>query len=291
MQSQILVNGLLLGGLYGLVTVGFSLVWGVTNVVNIAHSSFITLGAYGAWFLHSRLGLGPFTSLPIVMSGMFLVGFVIQHQVINRVIRHGLVMTLIITFGIDLILTNAVLLAFSADYRAVKLPYSSSGLTLGSIQVPYLRLSIFVLALVITALLATFLSRTRSGRAIRATALNQQAALLMGVSINRVYAMTYGVAAAIAGAAGVLMSTLYSFGPEVGRGFLTRAFVITVLGGLGSLPGAILGGVLLGLIEAVTTVSLGAGYTEVMAFAVLVAILAFRPQGLLGKRFYGGAKS
>lgn len=290
MQLQFLINGLLLGGLYGLVTVGFSLVWGVTSVVNIAHSSFITLGAYGAWLLFTGLGLGPFVSLPIVMAVMFVLGFLIQHQIINRVIRHGLVMTLIITFGIDLILTNAALLAFSADYRAVKLPYGAEGLTLGGVQIPYLRLAVFVLAIAITALLATFLSKTRPGRAIRATALNQEAALLMGVSIDKVYATTYGVAAAIAGAAGVLISTLYSFGPEIGRGFLTRCFVITVLGGLGSLPGAIIGGILLGLIESTTTVTFGAGYTEVMAFTVLVAILAFRPQGLLGRRFYGGAK-
>jgi branched-chain amino acid transport system permease protein len=286
---QILVNGLLLGGLYGIVTVGFSLVWGVTSVVNIAHSSFITLGAYAAYVLYSQFGLGPFAALPFVMIFLYLVGYVIQRQVINRVIRYGLVMTLIVAFGIDLMLTNAIQVIFTADYQ--KVTYDIGGLTLGTVQIPYLRLAIFVMALVLTALLALFLSHTRPGRAIRATALNQEAAQMMGVSIDKVYANTFAVAASIAGGAGCLMATLYSFNPEIGRGFLTKVFVITVLGGLGSLPGAIIGGLLIGLVEAFTTVYVGAGYTELMAFGVLVTILALRPQGLLGKRFYGGAKA
>lgn len=288
---QILVNGLLLGGLYGLMTVGFSLVWGVMNVVNIAHAGFIMLGAYISFLLFGRWGIDPFAALPVAMAVLFVIGYLVQRLIINRVVKHGLVMTLIITFGVDMMLTNLALLAFSADYRMVRPAYHGAGLAIAGVTVPAVRVAIAVFGLILMGLLALFLGRTRTGMAIRATALHQEAAELVGVTIDQVYATTFGVAAAIAGAAGVMISTLYSFNPEIGKGFLTRSFVITVLGGLGSIPGAVLGGVLLGLVEAVGTVVVGPGFTEATSFAVLVAILALRPQGLLGKRFYGGAKA
>ncbi|MBO8140878.1 MAG: branched-chain amino acid ABC transporter permease [Firmicutes bacterium] len=287
-MSQILVNGLLTGGLYALVAVGFSLVWGVMNVVNIAHASYIMLGAYITYWLFHLYGLDPFLSIPVSMAALFLLGYAVGSLVLNRVVRFGLVMTLVLTFGIDMILQNGALLLWSADYRSITPAYAGQGLAAGGVMIPYVRLAVFVLAVLFVALFSLFLSRTRMGNAIKATALNPFAAELNGVRIQRVYALTYAIGAALAAAAGSMVSVVYTIHPQVGNVFLTRAFVITVLGGLGSIPGALLGGVILGLAESLATVTVGIGWSEAISFTLLVAILIVRPQGLLGKRFFGG---
>lgn len=288
---QILINGLLLGGLYALVTIGFSLVWGVMNVVNMAHASFLMLGAYIALFLFQSLRIDPFAGIPVAMALLFVLGYLLQRLLINRIIRYGLIMTLIITFGIDLMIKNLGLELFTADFRSVAPTYAGAGFSVLGATVPYIRLAILAAALVLSVALALFLARTRIGMAIRATALHLEAAELVGVSVDQIYAVTFGLAAAIAGAGGVLISMIYNFNPYVGDGFVTPMFVITVLGGLGSLPGAIIGGLALGLIEAGTTVALSPGASRMIPFIILVLILVLRPQGLLGKRFYGGSKA
>lgn len=287
---QIIVNGLLLGGLYALVTVGFSLVWGVMHVVNLAHGSFVMLGAYVAWFMFHTTHLDPFASIPVAMAVLFVLGYGVQVTIVNRIVRYGLVMTLVVTFGVDLILQNLALEAFTANFRSVVPWYAGRGFHFLGASVPYIRLAIFVTALVITGLLSLFLSRARIGMAIRATALHQEAAELTGVTISRVYAVTYAVAAALAGAAGVLVSLVFNFNPLVGAGFVTPMFLITVLGGLGSVPGAVMGGILFGLVEALATELLGPQVSQMICFMMLVVVLAVRPQGLLGKPFYGGIK-
>jgi len=282
------VNGLLTGGLYALVAVGFSLVWGVMNVVNIAHAAYIMLGAYTSYWLFRLFNWDPFLSIPVSMAVLFALGYLIASVVLNRVIRFGLVMTLVLTFGIDLILQNAALMLWSADYRSVTPAYAGQGLAIGGVMVPYVRLAVFLLAVLFVVLFSLFLSKTRMGNAIQATALNPGAAELTGVRIERIYAMTYAIGAALAAAAGSMISVVYTIQPQVGNVFLTRAFVITVLGGLGSIPGALLGGVILGLAESFATVTVGVGWSEAVSFALLVLILIVRPQGLLGRRFFGG---
>ena len=283
-----MVNGLLTGGLYALVAVGFSLVWGVMNVVNIAHAAYIMLGAYTSYWLFRLFNWDPFLSIPVSMAVLFALGYLIASVVLNRVIRFGLVMTLVLTFGIDLILQNAALMLWSADYRSVTPAYAGQGLAIGGVMVPYVRLAVFLLAVLFVVLFSLFLSKTRMGNAIQATALNPGAAELTGVRIERIYAMTYAIGAALAAAAGSMISVVYTIQPQVGNVFLTRAFVITVLGGLGSIPGALLGGVILGLAESFATVTVGVGWSEAVSFALLVLILIVRPQGLLGRRFFGG---
>ncbi|HEY8416453.1 MAG TPA: branched-chain amino acid ABC transporter permease [Limnochordales bacterium] len=287
-MSQIVVNGLLTGGLYALVAVGFSLVWGVMNVVNIAHAAYIMLGAYMSYWLFRLFNWDPFLSIPVSMAALFVLGYLVASLVLNRVIRFGLVMTLVLTFGIDLILQNAALMLWSADYRSVTPAYAGQGLAIGGVMVPYVRLAVFLLAVLFVVLFSLFLSKTRVGNAIQATALNPGAAELTGVRIERIYALTYAIGAALAAAAGSMISVVYTIQPQVGNVFLTRAFVITVLGGLGSIPGALLGGVILGLAESFATVTVGVGWSEAVSFALLVLILIVRPQGLLGRRFFGG---
>ena len=283
-----MVNGLLTGGLYALVAVGFSLVWGVMNVVNIAHAAYIMLGAYMSYWLFRLFNWDPFLSIPVSMAALFVLGYLVASLVLNRVIRFGLVMTLVLTFGIDLILQNAALMLWSADYRSVTPAYAGQGLAIGGVMVPYVRLAVFLLAVLFVVLFSLFLSKTRVGNAIQATALNPGAAELTGVRIERIYALTYAIGAALAAAAGSMISVVYTIQPQVGNVFLTRAFVITVLGGLGSIPGALLGGVILGLAESFATVTVGVGWSEAVSFALLVLILIVRPQGLLGRRFFGG---
>ena len=285
---QIVVNGLLTGGVYALVAVGFSLVWGVMNVVNIAHASYIMLGAYISYWLFHLYGWDPFLSIPVSMAGLFVIGYLVASVVLNRVIRYGLVMTLVLTFGVDLILQNAALMLWSADYRSITPSYAGAGLAVGGVMIPYVRFAVFLLALVLVMLFSLFLSKTRMGNAIQATALNPFAAQLTGVRIERIYSLTYAIGAALAAAAGSMISVIYTIQPQVGNVFLTRAFVITVLGGLGSIPGALLGGVLLGLAESFATVTVGIGWSQAVSFGLLVLILVVRPQGLLGRRFFGG---
>ncbi len=290
MDPQAVLNGVLLGGVYACVGLGFSLVWGVTNVINLAHGAMITLGAYVTFWAYRGAGLDPFLSLPLAMLALALLGYGIQRYLVNLVVRSGVFMTLILTFGLQLILIDAALFAFSGDYRAVTPSYGGAGLDLGVVVVPYVRLGIFAVSLLLTVLLHLFISRTRTGRAIRATALNREAAQLVGVDIGRIYAVTFALGAALAGAAGSLLSTLYTITPVMGQPLLGKAFVIACLGGLGTMWGSLVGGLILGLAETAGAATIGPAYQQAISFGLLVLILAVRPEGILGRKFFAEVK-
>ncbi len=290
MSPQVLVNGLLLGGLYAAVGVGFSLVWGVMNVINITHGSFLMLGAYTSYWLFRLYHVDPFLSLPVVMLLMFGLGYLLQKYIVNAVVKTGVFMTLIITYGMNLFFVNLALLLWKGDYRSVTPAYAGTGFQVGGIIIPYIRLVAAVLALVLTLLLQLFLSRTRVGNAILATALNKNAAQLVGIPIGRIYAITYGIGAALAGAAGALMSAVYVITPFMGEPFIGRAFVVACLGGLGTATGAVLGGMVLGLAETIGAAIIGPSYQEAISFIVLVLILILRPEGIIGRRFFAEVK-
>jgi branched-chain amino acid transport system permease protein len=290
MSPQVIVNGLLLGGLYAAVGVGFSLVWGVMNVINITHGSFLMLGAYVSYWLFRLYHVDPFLSLPAVMLLMFGLGYLLQRYIVNAVVKTGVFMTLIITYGMNLFFVNLALLLWKGDYRSVTPEYAGTGLQIGGLIIPYIRLVAAVLAVVLTLLLQLFLSRTRVGNAILATALNKNAAQLVGIPIGRIYAITYGIGAALAGAAGALMSAIYVITPFMGEPFIGKAFVVACLGGLGTATGAILGGVVLGLAETIGGAIVGPSYQEAISFIVLVLILIVRPEGIIGRRFFAEVK-
>jgi len=281
---QVLANGVVLGGLYACIAVGFSLVWGVLNVINLLHGSFIVLGAYVAFFAYSLVGLHPFLSAPLAGMLLFVLGYGLQGAMINRVIRAPVLMTLTLTFGLDLALNNAMLLAFKADYRKVVLDPPLGSLALGPVFLPLDRVAVMVLALLLTLLLYQLLRQSRIGRAILAMRMDREAATLMGVDVMRMNAVTFGIGAFMAGAAGSLLSIIYPISPLNSTLFLGKAFVICVLGGLGSVPGAMVGGIALGLIESFSALWLGPEYAITVSFALLVVILAVRPTGLLGRR-------
>jgi branched-chain amino acid transport system permease protein len=283
---QIAANGLVLGGLYACIAVGFSLVWGVLNVINILHGSFIVLGSYVAYFCYDRLGIHPFASTVIAGAALFGLGYLLQAGIINRVIAAPVLITLTLTFGLDLILNNAMLVAFTADYQAVNLAHPLGTLQLGPVFLPGDRVAAMVLALLLTLLLYRLLRDSRIGRAIVAVRMDREAAALMGVDVKRINAVTFAIGAFMAGAAGALLSIIFPISPLNAPMFLGKAFVVCVLGGLGSVPGAMLGGLVLGVIESFTSFWFGPERAVTISFALLLVLLFVRPSGLMGRRGY-----
>jgi len=286
MLLQAIVNGILFGSVYATIGIGFSLVWGVMNIINVAHGSFIMIGAYLSYTLYAAWGLDPFLCIPLVMAVLFVLAYAIQKFVLNRVVRGSVFITLTFTFGLQILIANVCLLIWSADYRSVKLPYSSAGLQLGGLVIPLVRLGILAAALILTGLFYVFMRRTKTGIAITATALNFEGARTVGIDVFNIYAITFGVSAALAGAAGCMISPIMSITPCSGGPLVAKAFVIAILGGLGNTAGALIGGLALGLVETVGTAFIPSSFQELLGFTVLVLVLVFRPQGLLGKRFY-----
>ena len=284
---QATVNGLLQGGLLALVAVGFSLVWGVMNIVNLAHGAFVLIGAYIAWKLENSAGINPLLTMLGAAVALFCVGYLIQRYLINLVVNAPIWMTLLLTFGLGLVLVNGLVLLFTGDFRSIHTSYGSESLSLGDVRAPYGRLIAFAIAVAFTVALVWFVDRTRPGLAIKATGMDRGAARLMGVKVRRVYGMTFGIAAGLAGAAGAISGTVDTFSPADAGGFTLQSFVIAVLGGLGNMWGALVGGILLGVVQAWSGQYLGGTLINAVAFGVLVIVLVLRPEGLLGKPFYG----
>ncbi len=287
MLAQTLVNGLLLGGLFGVASIGFSLVWGVMGVINLAHTAFITVGAYVAFTLFSRYGIDPLVSAPVSFIVLFTIGFLMQWMLLNRIMRRNILLTFVITFGIDLIIINLLVLAFTSDFVAVNTVYRSVSFEIGDAVVPLVRLLVFVFALLLAGACYLVLNRTRLGQAIMATALDAETASTMGVNPRRIYAITAGIGAGLGGAAGNLAAIIFPVSPFMGIKFLGITFVVTVLGGVGSVQGCILAGLLYGLVQALSAMFLGVNTQELSAFALFILVLLLRPHGLLGKRFFG----
>jgi branched-chain amino acid transport system permease protein len=285
---QATLYGLLQGGLLALVAVGFSLVWGVMNIVNLAHGSFVILGAYVAWELNRTVNLDPFIGMVASAAVLFAVGYVLQRYLINFVVNAPIFVTLLLTFGLDLLLVQGMNIVFSADYRSIHTSYASESLVLGSVQLPYGRLLAFVLAILITLGLVALIGRTRMGLSITATGMDRGAARLMGIRARHVYALTFGIAAALAGIAGAMVGTVGTFQPSAAASYTLLAFVIAVLGGLGNMYGAMVGGLLIGLVEAWSGQYLSGTWVNAIAFLALVLVLIFRPSGLVGRAYYSG---
>jgi branched-chain amino acid transport system permease protein len=283
---QVLINGLVLGGLYACIAVGFSLVWGVLNVINILHGTFIVIGSYVAYFAYAYLGIHPFISIPIAGVILFLIGYALQSGFINKVVAAPVLTTLTLTFGLDLFLNNLLILAFKADYRKVTLKNPLGVISLGGITIPVDRLAAMALALFLTILLFWVLNGSRVGRAIVAVRMDREAAALMGVKVRKIYALTFSIGAVMAGAAGSLISLIYPISPLNSSMFLGKAFIICVLGGLGSVPGAMVGGLALGVMESFGALAFGPEQAVTLSFIILILFLLFRPTGIIGKRGY-----
>ena len=270
--------------------IGFSVIWGVTNLINLAHGSMIIIGAYLTWLITTRAGIDPFLTVPISAAALFAFGYLLQRLLFNRVMGTSLFMTLIFTFGLNMVLINCNLALFSADVRSITVPYADAAFEVGGIRMPYTRVAVCGIALLLTLGLHLLMNHTRIGHAIRATAQNARAASVLGIDARRVYAFAFGIGAAMAGAAGSLMAVLYSFSPVTGDSLTMKSFVIVVLGGLGSMHGAIVAGILLGVTENVVSGLLMPGYRDAVSFFVLLLVLLLRPRGLFGNRYLADAR-
>lgn len=288
--AQTLVNGILLGGLYACMAMGFSLMWGVMNLINLAHGSMILTGAYITLWLHNKFGMDPVLTMPFSAAALFVFGYLLQRYVMDRVVLKNLFLTLIITFGLDMMLTNLNIVLFTADIRSITTWYSGMALDINGVRIAYSRLLVFVLALIVTLVLYVFLARSRTGRAIRATAQDAKAARVLGIETRHSYAVTFGLGAAMAGAVGSLITIVYAFSPVIGGAFTLKSFVIVILSGLGSVFGVILSGVFLGVAENLVSSFGHPGYRDAISFGLLVAILILRPTGFLGKRSYADTR-
>ena len=280
--EQIFVNAVLLSGILALVALGFSLVWGIMNIVNLAHGAFIVLGAYVTFFLHELLHVDPFLSIPFSMLTLFAFGWIVQRGLVNQIIRAPLLATFLLTFGLELLIVNLINFFFKADLRSVTTPYSGTGLTLGTVRVPYIRLGALGVSLVLVAALAWTLKATRIGRAIRATGMDLDAARLTGVKVATVYAATFAIGAAMAGAAGSLLAMIVPFDPNLGGTYTQRAFAICVLGGLGNVANVVIGAAIYAFVDVFVGARLPS-LSRAVTFALLVVLLILRPQGIAGK--------
>jgi branched-chain amino acid transport system permease protein len=280
---QILANGMLLGGLYALMALGLALVWGVLNIVNLAHGAFIMLGAYVCYYLFTLLHLDPFAALPLCMLSLFCLGYLLQRHVLNLIVRAPMFNTLLITFGLDVVLKYLAQIVFSADFRVINPTYAGANFTLAGATLPLVRVLAFAVALALTFAVWLLLARTRLGRAVRACAQNLVAARLYGVQPRTVYALTFGLGAALAGAAGDLYGVVSQINPYIGDALTAKSFAIAIIGGLDNPLGVVVGGLFLGILESFTSLYIGPTYTEVASFSVLVLVLIVRPKGLLGR--------
>lgn len=281
---QVIANGLLLGGLYSCIAAGFSLVWGVLNIINILHGSLIVLGAYLAYFFHAQYGLNPFVMAVPVGLLTFAFGYLIQRLVINRVVGQPVLITLSLTFGLDLILNDGMITLFQADYRKILFEPPLGVLEFGSILVPLDRLLATLMSMVAVLLVWLLLRSTRLGRAIIAVRADIATAPLMGIRVRDVYALSFAIAAALAGVAGALLAAIFPISPLMAGGYLGKSFAICVFGGLGNLPGAIAGGLAFGLLESLGASWFGPEYTATVSFCALLALLYFKPNGMFGRR-------
>jgi branched-chain amino acid transport system permease protein len=285
---QNLVFGILVGALYGLAALGLSLVFGVTKFLNVAHGELLMFGGYAAFWIFELMGIDPLLSLPMTIVFLVLIGAVLYRLLFSRMVKLTeeikIKNTLLIGFGLSIILQNLALRMWSADDRGIAASYSGMALTILDIRFPYVRLASLGVALVALVVLQLFLHRTYTGKAIRATVENWEAATLMGINIYQVYLISFLLGAAMAGVAGALVSVSYSINPAMGLEWTLKALIVMVLGGLGSPVGTFVGGIVLGITESATSVFISSNYREVVGLLLFVLVLLFRPQGLFGKK-------
>ncbi len=280
---QALISGILIGGAYALMGIGMTIIFGVMRVINFAHGELLMLGMYATYYLFTLFHVDPFVSILITIPLMFIYGGIVQKVFINRVLGALPQNQILLTIGLGLIMNNTVMLAFTSDYKILSTSYSSASVTVGGISVSVPLAISFCITAGITAVLYWFLMKTDTGQAIRATAQDREAAKLMGIDVKRMSIIAFGVGTALAGTAGALFSPIYYIFPQVGGIFTLKAFVITVLGGMGSVVGATLGGVLIGVAESIGGVYIGSGWKEVVVYVLFLFVLLFKPSGLMGK--------
>jgi len=282
MIGQVIISGLLAGSLYAMVALGLGLIFGVMRVLNVAHGPLLMLGAYTTFWLFHWFGLNPYLSLLVSMPLLFLVGVVLQGLLVRRVVDAPELSSLLLTFGVSIALVNLAQLFFTSDLRSVE--YLTGSFALGPFAFSKARVIACAVAIVITAGAFWFLQKTRLGKALRAVSQSREVAQVCGINVQRIHMLAFGVASALAAAGGTLVAVMVAIQPEMGQVYTFKSFLVIVLGGAGNYPGALLGGLLLGLIEQLSSLFLTTQVNEAVAYVLLVLVLLVRPTGLLKGR-------
>jgi branched-chain amino acid transport system permease protein len=280
---QSLISGILMGGVYALIGIGLTIIFGVMRVINFAHGDLLMVGMYFTWLVFTKFGVDPYLSVLLVAPVLFALGAFLQKSFINQVLNALPQNQILLTIGLGLVMRNTMMLIFTSDYRILTTRYSSASFLVGGISLSTSLFYSFLVTAAITAVLGWFLVKTDTGQAIRATAQDREAAQLMGINVSFTSVLAFGIGAALAGAAGALFAPTYYIYPDVGSAFTLRAFVIVVLGGMGSILGATLGGLLIGVTESLSAVYIASGLKELVVFVLFLAFLLFKPSGLFGK--------
>jgi branched-chain amino acid transport system permease protein len=283
-----LLNGLTTGAVYALIALGLTLIYGVLHIINFAHGASLMMALYGVYALKERWGIDPYVALPLMVPAMFVLGYAMQRIVINRASHGKDENILLVTLGLSIVMENFALLFFKSDTRTIETAYTLTTVAIGpeaaQVMVSLPKLVAFAGALVVSALLILILQRTDLGRAIRAVAKEKQGARLMGIDVEHVYAMCFGLGLACLGAAACFLLPAYYVNPQVGNGFVLVAFTVVVLGGMGSFAGALLGGLLIGVVESFGGLFLGESLGQVGIFVIFIGVLLLRPEGLFGAK-------
>ena len=276
------INGLLIGGIYTLVASGLTLIYGVLHIINFAHGSLLMLAMFGVYFLLTKLGVDPYLSLVVMVPAMFALGYVMYRGLIGRLAHGKDENILLITLGLSILIENLALMFFKGDTRTISVSYSDRMVELGPLLLSFPKIVSFVASMVLCALLGLFIQRTDTGRAIRAVAKERMGARLVGIDVDRVFAISYGIGLATLGAAACLLMPIFYVSPTTGHVFVIVAFTVVVLGGMGSFFGAVVGGLIVGLTESFGGLFLGESLGQIGISLIFILILLLRPQGLFG---------
>ena len=278
------LNGITTGAVYALIALGLTLIYGVLHIINFAHGAALMMALYGVYLIKEHWGIDPYLAFPIVVPAMFLLGYGLQRLIINRASHGKDENILLVTLGLSIVMENLALLFFKSDTRTIDTAYTLTTWSIGPAMIALPKLVAFVGALVVSALLLWLVQGTDLGRAIRAVAREKQGARLMGIDVEHVYAMCFGIGLACLGAAACFLLPAYYVNPQVGNGFVLVAFTIVVLGGMGSFAGALLGGLLIGVVESLGGLFWGESLGQIGIFLIFILVLLLRPQGLFGAR-------
>jgi branched-chain amino acid transport system permease protein len=279
---QQLANGLLIGCVYSLIAIGLTLIWGVMNIVNFAHGDFLMLSMFISFWLYTLYGIDPVLAIPVCTALLFALGLLIYKFAVSRVMSGPMLAQLVVTFGVSIFLANAAVLLWTPDFRLIDKPLLSGTWSLGAVQLSVPKVVASVGSVVATGGLLLFLKRTRTGKAILATEMNRDSALLMGINTDRVNALSFAIGSALVGIAGAFLSMYYYIYPQVGGLFGTISFAIVALGGFGSIEGAFIAGILVGLVQTLAGYFFDPAYKYAVVFLLYLLVVWFRPQGLRG---------
>lgn len=278
------LNGLTTGAIYALIALGLTLIYGVLHIVNFAHGSALMVAMYGVYFLFVKAHVDPYMALPLMIAAMFAFGYLLQRVVISRAASGNEQSVLLVTLGISIVLTNIALFAFKSDTYTIDTPYSLQTVDILGAAIALPKVVAFFGALAVAALLLVLINWTSLGRAIRAVSREQRGARVVGIDVERIYALSFGIGLACLGAAACFLLPAYYVNPQVGDGFVLIAFTIVVLGGMGSFMGALCGGLIIGVVESLGGLWFGDSLGQMGIFLLFVAVLAFRPQGMFGRK-------